>query len=1438
MLGHDHARLFISWWVGGQHYGICCKSADGLDPEHTRSAPVINGGLIMGPLSSFCARSALRSTPRRRYRPHLEGLEERTLLNNRFVVPAGLADNQSTFATLEAALTTPGLNAHDVIQIEAGSAPGTIKNADLPQLANLTIQGDPAAGLAGTPSFNVIDAITIGASQAGFTLQGVNVDLVDTGSLTFNANASILGSTIVDSASTALNAVTLSGLADVISGSTLVNNASLPLGSSLVLVTPGAAGSNNLITGSTFVGNAQSDALLIYQAATAATVTDHVANNTFMGNPGSNIAELLLIGEPTGTMTNSGQIAGLTIQNNSFADADTDVTAIELHVTGTGTTIAGNTINLTAQSGLSRGIVVVAGPGGTTTTATIAGNQINTNGFGTGLEADLGPATTSILNLKVQGNDFHDNAIGILIQPPSGGTSTAPVSGIDLGGGSQGSLGGNNFASFSSAASTIGTSGAIVLSGVAASQGTLKAQQNIFAAGLTPGTAIFDPNNNVDLSNPLTASAAFVETLYVDLLRRAGNTTSSSDAGFWVSQLAGGMMTPSGVAADIIRSPEAVGLLVDGLYLNLLGRASDAGGRAFFASMLQGGAPLEQVIAIMVGSPEFATLTGSGAAFVQSLYSKLLGRTAGSSEIAFWMSALPSMGRTGVASGFTTSPEFRSDIVQQLYAFTSAPAASVVSLSPGLLHRTSAPTAAEVSFWVSSGGDALTTAVGVAASAEFLGGGAAGRPPEPAPLQPLHRHASIVANLGGEGFSTIPPTGPAELNPYGVAFTPANFPTTGTLQPGDLLVANFNDPANIQGNGTTIVRITPGGQRSTFFTSTQMGLDAGLAVVQAGFVIVANLPNVAGNPGQGSLQVLDSNGVLVKTITDANLLNGPWDLTVNDQGSTVQVFVSNVSKNVSATAAPNGTVTRIDLHISGSTVTVQDMVQIASGYATRTDAAAFVVGPSGLAFDSHTGTLYVASEAEKVNGTEAGTIFAVAKAGTTTTDGGKGTVVFADANHLRGPLGLVLLPNGDLMAANNDSVNANPAQPSEMIQFTKAGRFVSQFSLDPSIDGPFSMTLTTNAGQVRFAALNDNQNTVTIWSFVPEFGNPYTLSTIPPTGPAELNPYGVAFAPPNFPGTGTATTNTVQPGDMLVSNFNDPANVQGTGTTIVRITPTGQRFLFFTSPQQGLDAGLAVLQAGFVLVANVPNVAGNPGQGSLQILDASGTVVKTLTDASLLNGPWDLTVNDQGSLVQVFVSTVSKNVSATAAPNGTVTRIDLQISGGTVTVQDMVQIASGYATRTDAAAFVLGPAGLAYDPRTDTLYVASEAEKVGGVETGTIFAIPNAGKTTADHGKGTVVFADPAHLHAPLGLLLAPNGHLILANNDGVNIDTTQPSELVEITPRGRFVSQFSLDPSIDGPFGIALSSVHGRLGFAALNDNQNTVELWTFQTGVSFRDA
>ena len=318
-----------------------------------------------------------------------------------------------------------------------------------------------------------------------------------------------------------------------------------------------------------------------------------------------------------------------------------------------------------------------------------------------------------------------------------------------------------------------------------------------------------------------------------------------------------------------------------------------------------------------------------------------------------------------------------------------------------------------------------------------------------------------------------------------------------------------------------------------------------------------------------------------------------------------------------------------------------------------------------------------------------------------------------------------------------------------------------------------------------------------------------TVSTVPANG--DVNPYGVAFVPQGFP-----TGGTTAPGDILVSNFNAKSNLQGTGTTIVSVAPDGTQSLFFQAPRGqslGLTTALGVLRRGFVIVGNLPSTDGTSAtaqQGSLLILDRSGNEVANLTDSALLNGPWDLTVRDLGGRAQVFVSNVL---------SGTVTRLDLRVSFSGVTVVGATQIGSGYTHRGDPNAFELGPTGLAYDPTRDALYVASTADNA-------IFVIPRASRVRRDFGTGRLVTNDP-HLHGPLGLTLGPRDTLIVANGDAINTDATQSSEISLFTRRGQFLSQQQLDPKPDAAFGIALKQVGRRLIFAAVNDNQNTLEIF-----------
>jgi len=328
-------------------------------------------------------------------------------------------------------------------------------------------------------------------------------------------------------------------------------------------------------------------------------------------------------------------------------------------------------------------------------------------------------------------------------------------------------------------------------------------------------------------------------------------------------------------------------------------------------------------------------------------------------------------------------------------------------------------------------------------------------------------HQPIIPNLSAPtSVSMVAPNG--DQNPYGVAFVPVSFAAGGPLNPGYILVSDFNSIANVQGTGTTIVQVTPSGQTSAFFQdSTAVGLTTGLGVLSAGFVVVGNLPNNSGTAEQGALRVIDRFGNTVSVLTDSALLDGPWDLTLHDDGDQAQVFVSNVL---------SGTVTRIDFQIpAGGNPIVLSMTQIASGYLIRTDPSAFVVGPTGLAYDADKDVLYIASTGDNA-------IFAIPSARKRATDAGMGDLISNDSAHLHGPLGLALAPNGDLLTSNGDAVNPDPNQLNEIVEFTATGQFVAEIQVDTTgtAGGAFGIALAKFGHTVKFAAVDDNFNSLEI----------------------------------------------------------------------------------------------------------------------------------------------------------------------------------------------------------------------------------------------------------------------------------------------------------------------------------------------------------------------
>jgi hypothetical protein len=327
-------------------------------------------------------------------------------------------------------------------------------------------------------------------------------------------------------------------------------------------------------------------------------------------------------------------------------------------------------------------------------------------------------------------------------------------------------------------------------------------------------------------------------------------------------------------------------------------------------------------------------------------------------------------------------------------------------------------------------------------------------------------------------------------------------------------------------------------------------------------------------------------------------------------------------------------------------------------------------------------------------------------------------------------------------------------------------------------------------------------------------------STVPADG--DVNPYGIALVP--------ASDGLLSAGDVLVSNFNNKSNVQGTGTTIVEVSPAGKTRLFadvaklptgMTCPGGvGLTTALGILPGGWVVVGSLPTSAGgalpsaNPA-GCLIVLNNRGTVVETISNANIV-GPWDLAVKSDANSAELFVANAlggntSTNHGIPVTGNCTVVRLDLSLSASAPpALTGSTVIGSDFPWRANKAALVLAPTGLALGPN-GTLYVADTL-------TNTISAIPQALTRTSAITATAGTVTQGGALNAPLGMTLAPNGDLIVVNGNNGNA--------VEITPSGRQLATKTLVKDGAGDlFGIITTQAGD--GIFVVNDGTNALDIF-----------
>ena len=93
-------------------------------------------------------------------------------------------------------------------------------------------------------------------------------------------------------------------------------------------------------------------------------------------------------------------------------------------------------------------------------------------------------------------------------------------------------------------------------------------------------------------------------------------------------------------------------------------------------------------------------------------------------------------------------------------------------------------------------------------------------------------------------------------------------------------------------------------------------------------------------------------------------------------------------------------------------------------------------------------------------------------------------MVYDDQTVLHGPLGLIFAPNGNMITANADPAHFPPTatDPSEIIEITRGGTFVREFSIDPNPGSAFAVLVNgEDRRSEQFVYVDDFVSNCIIW---------------------------------------------------------------------------------------------------------------------------------------------------------------------------------------------------------------------------------------------------------------------------------------------------------------------------------------------------------------------
>ncbi len=283
-------------------------------------------------------------------------------------------------------------------------------------------------------------------------------------------------------------------------------------------------------------------------------------------------------------------------------------------------------------------------------------------------------------------------------------------------------------------------------------------------------------------------------------------------------------------------------------------------------------------------------------------------------------------------------------------------------------------------------------------------------------------------------------------------------------------------------------------------------------------------------------------------------------------------------------------------------------------------------------------------------------------------------------------------------------------------------------------------------------------------------------------------------------------------GQLLVCNFEDKTGAAGKGTTVDVFNPTAgskPSTLVSNAKSQGC-AGVVVTSGNDVDTAGMTS-------GYLALYTGKGKLITKHTEGAPLVEPFSVADASNPNLY------AAEYIFGSDASAGTIVNFSINYYGNT----KPTAVISGFDVNKKSGWSALGPSGLAYNAKKDTLYAVDGPDN-------TVVAFSHASELLVKSeivvekgGKtfqckfpkttcGTLVKAGKP-LNAPEAMTILPNGNLIVANTAGGNT-------LVEMTPTGQVLDTKVVDKSkTAGIFGLAAAGTtdsNTTLFFTDTNSN------------------